>query len=107
MVDPEQTVVVFASRRTDHHDAEYHAMAERMEALAREQPGFLEITSVRDPATRVGVTVAYFVDEASARAWKEHPEHRQAQRLGASEFYEWYDVTVAAVVRRYGHPQTR
>ena len=30
---------------------------------SREQPGFLDMVSVRDPVTRVGITVAYFVDE--------------------------------------------
>lgn len=96
--------VVFVSRRTAVHDEEYEALAQRMEDLAGEQPGFVEIVSVRDPVTRVGISVSYFVDEESARAWKEHPEHREAQRRGAAEFYEEYRVTVAEVVREYRFP---
>ena len=49
--------VIFSSRRTPAHDDEYAAMAARMDELARQQPGFVEIMSVRDPVTGEGVTV--------------------------------------------------
>ena len=49
--------VIFTSRRTADHDEEYAVMAARMDELVREQPGFISITSVRDPLTREGVTV--------------------------------------------------
>lgn len=96
--------VIFVSRRTAGHDEEYSDTAQRMEHLARRQPGFVDMVSVRDPATRQGVTVAYFDDEESARAWKRHPEHLEAQRRGRLEFYEEYRVTVAEVTRDYGFP---
>jgi heme-degrading monooxygenase HmoA len=94
--------VVFVSRRTVDRDEEYALMAERMDELVRDQPGFLSITSVRDPVTRQGITVARFTDEDAVRAWREHPEHREAQRRGIAEFYEEYHVTVATVDREYG-----
>jgi len=93
--------VVFTSRRTPTHDAEYAAMATRMEELVRDQPGFIRMTSVRDPRTREGITVAWFADEESVRAWKAHVEHAEAQRRGAADFYEEYQVTVATVEREY------
>lgn len=96
--------VIFVSRRADGHEIEYAATADRMDELARVQPGFVEMVSVRDPETRMGITVSYFIDEDSARAWKEHPEHLVAQRRGVTEFYEEYRVTVAEVTRRYGFP---
>lgn len=94
--------VIFTSRRATGHDVEYAATAARMEQLARSQPGFVDIASVRDERSREGITVAYFEDEDSARAWKEHPEHQEAQRRGISDFYEEYRVTVAHVTRSYG-----
>ena len=94
-------VVVFASRRTDHHDADYGSMSARMVELAREQPGFISITSVRDPGSREGITVAYFEDDAAVRKWKAHVEHEEAQRRGITDFYEEYRVTVATVDRDY------
>lgn len=94
--------VVFTSRRTPDHGAEYDEMSAEMVRLVHEQPGFLRMTSVRDPLTREGITVAWFVDEESARAWKQVPEHLAAQRRGIEVFYEEYHVSVGDVVREYG-----
>jgi heme-degrading monooxygenase HmoA len=102
MVDRAHIMVVFVSRRTATHIDEYRVMAERMDELAREQPGFVDLVSVRDADSRQGVTVAYFTDEASVRAWRDHPEHREAQRRGIIDFYEEYDVTVSTISRQYG-----
>ncbi len=95
-------IVVFTSRRSTSHDAEYAEMADRMEELASQQPGFQRMVSVRDPGTREGITVSYFDDEESVRYWKENVEHREAQRRGIADFYEVYGVTVATVTREYG-----
>jgi heme-degrading monooxygenase HmoA len=94
--------VIFTSRRTVDHEDEYRRMAARMDQLVREQPGFISITSVRDPVTREGITVACFVDEDAVRSWREHPEHAEAQRRGIADFYEEYHVRVATVDREYG-----
>jgi len=94
-------VVVFHSRRTDGDSASYADMAERMDSLAREQPGFLGVRSVRDPLTGEGITVSYWRDDASARAWKQNAEHREAQRRGREEWYADYSTVVASVDRRY------
>lgn len=95
-------VVVFTSRRSAEHDEEYGVMSERMVELVHDQPGFLRMTSVRDPRTRQGITVAWFADEPSVRAWKAHVEHLEAQRRGVERFYDEYEVTVATVDREYG-----
>jgi|WetSurMetagenome_2_1015567.scaffolds.fasta_scaffold1334295_2 heme-degrading monooxygenase HmoA len=94
--------VVFTSRRTPQHDAEYGEMSDAMVELVQQQPGFIRMASVRDPRTREGITVAWFEDEESVRAWKSHPEHAEAQRRGIEDFYEDYHVTVARVEREYG-----
>jgi heme-degrading monooxygenase HmoA len=94
--------VVFVSRRGVEYEDEYAEMAERMEVLARQQPGFVDMVSVRDPVTRQGITVAYFDDEESVAAWRRHPEHAEAQRRGIADFYDEYEVTVAAITRQYG-----
>ena len=65
---PPYVAVIFTSLRTDGDDG-YAAMAARMAELAAEQPGYLGLESARDPGSRLGVTVSYWVDEASARAW--------------------------------------
>ena len=56
-------VVVFTSRRALANDDEYarHGGPDGA-ASRRQQPGFLELTSVRDPVTRLGITGRYFAD---------------------------------------------
>lgn len=94
-------VVVFSSRRTPHSDEEYTRLAERMDELVRIHPGFVSMTSVRDPHTREGVTIGYFEDEAAVRAWREQAEHAHARERGRAAFYEEYRVTIATVERDY------
>lgn len=97
---PPYLAVIFTSARTEG-DRGYEAMAERMVALAEGQPGFLGMDSVRGEAG-VGITVAYFRDEAAIAQWRAHPEHRVAQREGRETWYADYEVRVARVERAYG-----
>lgn len=101
---PPYVAVVFVSRRTVVDDEGYAAMAEQMETLAAQRPGYLGIDAVRDPATRVGITISYWRDAASARAWKQVGEHLVAQQLGRERWYEWYETHVATVERSYAGP---
>ncbi|WP_420426664.1 antibiotic biosynthesis monooxygenase family protein [Algiphilus sp.] len=95
--------VIFTSMRSADDDHGYEAMAERMLELVEAQHGYLGATSVRDPATRVGITVSYWVDESAARQWKQVAEHQLAQREGRRHWYEHYRVEVCRVVRQYDH----
>ncbi len=97
--EPPYYAVIFSSRRTPG-DAGYGAMGERMAALAQEQPGFLGVESARD-ADGFGITVSYWTDEASIRAWKNHAEHRIAQETGMQGWYQHYETRVAKVERAY------
>jgi len=101
---PPYYAVIFTSQRRDGDDG-YHATAERMVQLAQQQPGFLSMDSVRGD-DGVGITVAYFRDEASIRAWKQHTEHAEAQRRGRADWYAAYEVRVAKVERAYGFGQS-
>ena len=67
-IAPSAIAVIFTSTRTTQDEDEYRAVADAMEDMARRQPGFLSMESVRDPSTRRGITVSYWTDEASARA---------------------------------------
>ncbi|MFT3714117.1 MAG: antibiotic biosynthesis monooxygenase [Archangium sp.] len=95
---PPYYAVIFTSKRTEG-DGGYSAMAEKMEALAKQQPGFLGMEHARD--AELGITVSYFTDEASIVAWKKNVEHLEAQRQGRERWYEAYDVRVAKVERAY------
>jgi heme-degrading monooxygenase HmoA len=100
---PGAVAVIFHSvRRADAQG--YDAMSERMDALAAQQPGYLGIRSVRDETSGEGISVSYWRDDASARAWKAVGEHLEAQRRGREEWYAEYDVVVAEVIRAYRQP---
>lgn len=76
-------------------------MSGAMVELALDQPGFLGIESARED---IGITVSYWADEESARAWKRVAEHLVAQRRGREAWYSDYRVRVATVHREYGRP---
>ena len=66
--EPPYYAVIFTSRRREGDDG-YGAMANAMWDLALRQPGCLGAESARGE-NGVGITVAYFRDEASIAAWK-------------------------------------
>ncbi|MFM7597608.1 MAG: antibiotic biosynthesis monooxygenase family protein [Actinomycetota bacterium] len=88
--------VIFSTRRSADLDG-YAEMAERMDELARQQPGFLGVESVSSGDR--GITVSYWTDEAASRAWRSVAEHLLAQRLGRERWYDAYDLRVATVTR--------
>jgi heme-degrading monooxygenase HmoA len=94
---PPYYAVIFTSLRTEG-DAGYGAMAAHMEELAQQQPGYLGIDSAR---SEVGITVSYWRDLESVRAWKQQFEHLDAQRRGRDKWYETYTVRVCRVEYEY------
>ena len=101
--EPPYTAVIFTSVRADaESDDGYAEMAERMEALVVDQPGYLGLESARE---EVGITVSYWRTAADARSWKEVADHLAAQRLGRSRWYRDYRVRIATVQHDYGHPE--
>jgi heme-degrading monooxygenase HmoA len=97
---PGQIVVIFLSERTPDDDAGYGAAADAMERLAAAQPGYRGIESVRS-GDGVGITLSYWADEASALAWKNHPDHTAIRNAGRADWYRRYEVIVAEVQRDY------
>lgn len=96
--EPPYYAVIFTSLRTEV-DNGYDDMAVRMVELASQQPGFLGIESARND---LGVTVSYWTDLASIKAWKVHVEHQEAQRLGHQQWYQHFKNRIAKVERDYG-----
>jgi heme-degrading monooxygenase HmoA len=97
-VEPPYVAVIFTSIRTPDDAEGYGRMAEAMEELAAEQPGYLGIEAARED---LGITVSYWTDEASAQAWKEVAAHLAAQRRGRERWYVDYRVRIATVTRDY------
>lgn len=100
---PPYYAVIFSSLRTDG-DQGYGEMADRMVALAKDQPGYLGVESVRD-AEGFGITVSYWASLEAIAAWRRHAEHRVAQETGRSTWYAHYELRVARVERAHGGPR--
>ena len=97
-------MVVFRTRmRPDADEAEMNALGARMYALAAEMPGFL---SYKDYQSADGEAVALveFASPETLAAWRNHPEHLEAQRLGRGKFFSEYRIQVCEQVRAYGFP---
>lgn len=97
---PPYYVVCFSSQRTEG-DHGYGEMADAMEELARQQPGFLGVESARG-ADGFGITNSFWKDEESIRAWKRNVDHLAAQKLGRQDWYRSYDLRIARVERSHG-----
>lgn len=96
--DPPYYAVIFTSVRTPG-DNGYDEMAKKMAALASRQPGFLGMESARQ---ETGITVSYWKDLASIRAWRDHPDHARARKAGREKWYKGFRVRIARVEKEYG-----
>ena len=69
--DPPYYAVIFSSLTTDASEG-YAETATRMVELAARQPGFLGVESARE---ELGITISYWTDLDSIKAWKRNAEH--------------------------------
>lgn len=89
--------VIFTSIRTEG-DNGYGNMAEEMELLAKQQPGFLGVESARE---ELGITVSYWQTLEDVRNWKANSDHLFAQKQGRTQWYSQYKVRMCKVEREY------
>lgn len=88
-----QVVTVFRNRLRPEAAEAYAADLAVVSELARGMPGFVETkTFTAEDGERA--TIVTFTDDASHRAWRDHPRHRQAQRAGVTDYYETYSIAV-------------
>jgi heme-degrading monooxygenase HmoA len=96
-------ITIFRSRLRPENQEAYQQMAARMHDLAQQMPGFVSIkTFTAQDGERV--SIVEFESEATHNAWRQHPEHREAQRLGRELFYSEFHIQVCKVERAYGMP---
>ena len=92
-------VVLFRSKLVPTASADgYDEMAKEMDDLARTMPGFIDVKSFKaEDGERL--TVVWWQDEETLRAWREQARHRVAQRTGRERWYQYYKLDVAEVIR--------
>jgi heme-degrading monooxygenase HmoA len=93
-------VVVFRiTHRPDLPVEEYEQVAARMVELVTAMPGFVDM----DYAEVEGgeLVIARFESHEALAAWRELPEHKEAQRQGRDRFFAAYRIEVCETVRSY------
>ena len=94
---------IFRNRLRPESRAGYLPTAERMEALVRTMPGYLwHKTFAAEDGERV--TLFAFESLEQLTAWRDQPEHREAQRRGRAEFYAEYSLQVCTPLREASFP---
>src|SRR5262245_166026 len=94
-------VVVFRARlKPGVNMMELVKVGERMYELVSSMPGYI---SHKDFTAEDGENVSIFEFDCleSVAAWREHPEHKQAQRRGRKEFFAEYHIQVCSTIRDY------
>ena len=94
---PPYYTVIFTSTRKDG-DHGYSKTAQEMEALAKQQPGYLGFEAARDG---LGIAVSYWKDLESIQNWKQNMDHLQAQNNGRKLWYSAYTVRIGKVEKQY------
>jgi len=77
----------------------YEETANRLEFLAKQQPGYLGIESAR---STLGITVSYWESLEAIVAWKNNVEHTEAREKGRALWYKKYELRICKVERAYG-----
>ena len=94
-------IVVFRNRkRADIDAAAYAADANRMEALARAQPGFVSFKGYTADDGEV-VALSEWASSDAALAWRRNPDHAAVQARGRAEYYQDYTLYTADNPRRH------
>ena len=91
-------VTVFRSRLMPGVREDYVTLVDRMIELAAAVPGYISHKGFfAEDGERV--TIVEFETEEAQRAWRMHPEHRDAQRKAREIYYSSYSVQVCEVKR--------
>jgi heme-degrading monooxygenase HmoA len=98
----DMVVVIFRSRiRPDADLTGIDVLAARMYEIASAMPGFVSYKEFRAEDQET-VALVEFDSHEHLLAWRNHPEHVEAQKRGRDTLFESYDIAVCDVGRRYG-----
>lgn len=91
-------VSIFRSRLRPENAAEFQELAGRLMERARSMPGFLsyKLYTAEDGER---CSIVEFDTHEQLLAWRNLPEHREAQQRGRERYYEAYTLHVAEPVR--------
>lgn len=86
-------LIVARSRIRAEHAQRYYALVDRLGAIAQSMPGFISWKAYyAEDGERV--SIHEWESPEQLRAWREHPDHLEAQALGRRDFYEEFTIDV-------------
>ncbi len=86
-------IAIFRSRLRQEISEEFNELADKMLGIASSMPGFISYkVYVSDDGERC--SVIEFDSADHLLAWRNHPEHLDAQRAGRESYYEEYSLHV-------------
>lgn len=98
-------VIVFRSRLREGIDpGPLEPIGMQMYELASSMPGFISYKDFA-AADGEGVSLVEFESLETLHAWRHHPEHLEAQRLGREKYFSEYQIQVCTPVRAYAFPK--
>lgn len=89
--------VIFTSNLSND-TADYSTVADKMEELAKQQPGFLDVESVRDHSG-LGITISYWESLEAIENWKQNVLHKEAKKEVVSNGTKTFTY-VSALLRK-------
>jgi heme-degrading monooxygenase HmoA len=93
-----QQIILFRSKLTDKAGEDYQFMNDELDALVRQNPGFVDVKSyTSEDGERL--TVVWWRDEKSLSDWRNLLRHREAQNTGRQKWYQYYKIEVASITR--------
>jgi len=91
-------IIIFRVRLSPDAGKDYEAMEAELGGLVQHNPGFIDAKSYVAPDGE-HLTIVWWRDEESLRAWRELPRHREAQHAARARWHDYYRVEVATVTR--------
>ncbi len=96
-------VVIFRSRIRDENTEAFQLLADQLYDIASAMPGFVSYKVFKnEDGERVSIHEWETADHL--RAWREHPVHQAAQKMGREKFYESYILQVCESPRESRFP---
>jgi heme-degrading monooxygenase HmoA len=95
--------VIFEVQPSADGYAEYLDRAAQLAPLLAQVDGFISVERFESLSTKGKLlSLSFWRDEESVRAWRRQEQHRAAQIAGRGGVLEHYRLRVAAVIRDYG-----
>jgi heme-degrading monooxygenase HmoA len=96
-------VVIFEVQPEAGRLQDYLDIAARLRPELERIDGFISVERFQSLTSPEKIlSLSFWRDEASVVRWRQHEEHREAQRAGRTGIFRSYRLRVAAVVRDYG-----